>query len=101
MRSSIKRADITDKMVVDAYWRCLNDSSLGWPYELLSTETGAALKVTYQACERAYEHGLIECGVSLRSGWLTDTGCEMAGVTKKQWSDVCRQNASKGPFGAR
>ena len=45
-----------------------------WPYELLSYWTGASEKVCFCAMERALKHGLIEYGVSLRSGWLTEKG---------------------------
>lgn len=70
-----KRSDITDVMVVQAY-RTARDSNWaeGWPYEVLARQTGVPEKVAYAACERAEAHGLIECGVSLRSGWLTDAG---------------------------
>ena len=33
-----------------------------------------ARKDITDAMERAYDHGLIECGVSLRTGWLTAKG---------------------------
>ena len=45
-----------------------------WPYEVLKERFSVPEKVAYSACERAYDHGLIECGVSLRSGWLTEKG---------------------------
>lgn len=47
---------------------------LPWPYEALAAETGQPEKVCYRAMERAERHGLLECGVSLRTGWLTDAG---------------------------
>jgi hypothetical protein len=45
-----------------------------YPYEALAAETGQAEKVCYRAMERAYDRGLLECGVSLRTGWLTPAG---------------------------
>jgi len=45
-----------------------------WPYEILADHTGACEKVCYRAMERAAKRGLIEYGVSLRSGWLTAKG---------------------------
>ena len=45
-----------------------------FPYEKLAEITGAPEKVTYAACERACDRELIEYGVSLRTGWLTDKG---------------------------
>jgi hypothetical protein len=66
--------NITDEMVVDAVNRTWGIASAVWPYELLSKETGECEKVCYRAMERADRHGLIEWGVSLRSGWLTPRG---------------------------
>jgi len=48
-----------------------------WPYEYLSKKFNVPEKVAYSACERAYDHRLLECGVSLRSGWVTDKGLEL------------------------
>ena len=45
-----------------------------WPYQLLAQRTGQCEKVCFCAMERAANLGLIECGVSLRSGWLTEKG---------------------------
>lgn len=45
-----------------------------WPYDLLAEWTGQPIKVCYRAMERAAERDLIEYGVSLRTGWLTDKG---------------------------
>jgi hypothetical protein len=50
------------------------DPTPPFPYEALAAETGQAEKVCYRAMERAYDRGLIECGVSLRTGWLTPAG---------------------------
>lgn len=45
-----------------------------FPYEALAAETGQPEKVCFRATERAERRGLIEYGVSLRTGWLTATG---------------------------
>lgn len=45
-----------------------------WPYEILAQWTGEPEKVCYRAIERASERGLIEYGVSLRTGWLSEKG---------------------------
>lgn len=70
---ALQTKHITDLMVVQAY-AAVADRPGKWPYELIAEQTGASEKVAYAACERAYDRGLIECGVSLRSGWLTDKG---------------------------
>lgn len=49
-------------------------SSPPWPYEALAASTGQPEKVCYRAMERAERRGLIEYGVSLRTGWLTEAG---------------------------
>lgn len=48
-----------------------------WPYEALALETGQCEKVCYRAMERACDRDLIEFGMSLRTGWLTDKGKEL------------------------
>jgi len=48
-----------------------------WPSEFLAEWTGEPIKVCYAAVERAKKRGYIDCGVSLRSGWLTDKGKEL------------------------
>ena len=65
--------DITDRQVLEAY-RDRNRGTIPWPYELLVASTGQPEKVCYRACERSCRRGLIEYGVSLRSGWITESG---------------------------
>jgi len=43
----------------------------------LAAMTGQPYKVCYNCLERAYNRGLIECGVSVRGGWLTAKGKEL------------------------
>lgn len=67
--------DISDEQVCRAVQSFIDrDRDLPWPYEALAAETGECEKVCYRAMERAYDRGLIECGVSLRTGWLTEKG---------------------------
>ncbi len=68
--------DITDRQVLEAYQKCKDISEL-WPYHVLQLETGEPGKVCYRAMERAEDRGLIDCGVSLRTGWITDKGCKL------------------------
>ena len=67
------RKDVTDKRVCEVYQKLEKEMSK-FPYELLAKETGQPEKVCYRAMERASDHGLIEYGVSLRTGWLTEKG---------------------------
>ncbi len=70
--------DITDLQVVAAYAiHCGDRHNSRWPYEILSKETGECEKVCYRACERAERRGLIDWGISLRSGWLTEEGKQL------------------------
>jgi len=67
--------DVPDSLVCCAVQQFLDNNRSGsWPYELLAQWTGQPEKVCYRAMERAATHGLIEWGVSLRTGWLTDKG---------------------------
>lgn len=74
----MKRSDISDKEVCEAvaYYQKMIHARLDtdFPYEMLAKKFGCSEKVAFSACERADEHGLIEYGVSLRTGWLTDKG---------------------------
>ena len=46
-----------------------------WPYSfLIDWYPGLPIKVAVAAMGRAYGRKLIECGTSLRSGWLTIAG---------------------------
>jgi hypothetical protein len=45
-----------------------------FPYDLLMERTGECFKVCWRAMERACDRDLIEYGVSLRTGWLTEKG---------------------------
>lgn len=69
--------DITDRQVLEAYLNRPNNprnGSMAWPEQLLEMRTGQSLKVCYCAMERAARRELIDCGVSLRSGWITEKG---------------------------
>ena len=70
--------DITDKQVCEAYVE-YNRNRGAWPYEILHQRTGEHWKVCFRACERAAKRGLVDYGVSLRSGWLTTSGEKLAG----------------------
>jgi len=80
--------DITDRQVCEAvrdYHLQIKEAGepygkligLKWPYELLAQRTGEPEKVCYRAMERAEERGLIDYGVSLRTGWLSEKGEEL------------------------
>jgi hypothetical protein len=71
-----KRSDISDLEVCKAVQKYQN--TLGdFPYQTLAKKFSCNEKLAYSACERAYDNGLIEYGVSLRTGWLTDKGKEL------------------------
>jgi hypothetical protein len=71
----VKRSDISDLMVCEATRVFSAGSGLRPMIDLyLLSRTSAPMKVIHAALERAYDRGLIECGVSLRTAWLTDKG---------------------------
>ncbi len=69
----MKRSDITDRMVCDAYQRRGNT----FADEFLASKTGAPLKVARAAIARAFGRGLLDSGISDRTGWLTEKGLEL------------------------
>ena len=74
--------DISDLEVVEAYIHFKISSGLygihdRWPCLILMAWTGECEKVCYSAMERAQNRGYIECGVSLRSGWVTQKGMDL------------------------
>ena len=64
--------NITDYQVCTAYVAAKLKGV--WPYEILQKETGEPFKVCWRAMERAVGRGLIDYGVSLRTGWITSRG---------------------------
>jgi hypothetical protein len=71
--------DVPDALVCKAYAEARANNFVRWPYEMLSEWTRQPEKVCFRAMERACDHGLIEYGVSLRTGWLTDKGRDLLG----------------------
>lgn len=70
--------DIPDSLVLKAYSEYRNyppkEGDYTYPYDLLMQWTGQPFKVCYKCMERAESRGLVDCGVSLRTGWVTDKG---------------------------
>ena len=64
--------DITDVQVCLAYAKANHKD--GFADTLLERQTGQHPKVVFRAMERACDRGLIDYGVSLRAGWLTEKG---------------------------
>ena len=68
-----KREHISDYEVclaVQEYQNTMGD----FPYEVLARKFDCSEKLAYSACERASDRSLIDYGVSLRTGWLTEEG---------------------------
>ena len=71
----MKRQDISNFEVVKAVAEYKKDPyNSPYPYEILAKKFGCGEKLAFSACERAVDSGLIEYGVSLRTGWLTEKG---------------------------
>lgn len=68
--------NITDRQVCEAVEASHNNHFKEWSYDLLHKMTGEPEKVCYRALERAASRGLVEYGISLRTGWLTKRGKE-------------------------
>jgi hypothetical protein len=69
--------DITDAQVVQAVIDSKASGREWWPYDLIMQQTGECFKVCYAAMERSSGRDLIECGVSLRTAWVTPKGREL------------------------
>lgn len=67
----MSRKNVTDEIVCQAY---ADEATGRLRIPLLMERTGEPEKVVYRAMERAYGHGLIEYGLGLQWGWLTDAG---------------------------
>lgn len=87
---------ITDKQVCEAYAEAARQRGKNWdrpyemPYEILERITGQPFKVCYRAMERAEERGFIEYGVSLRTGWLTESGLDLISQALNEGDGVYR-----------
>jgi hypothetical protein len=70
--------DIPDKMVLLAY-KLYDADRMGkkFPYDFLMEMSNQPFKVCYKCMERASNRDLIDYGVSLRTGWITEKGMEL------------------------
>lgn len=86
--------DIPDALVLKAYdeYRDIPESrekrertgnGYTYPYDLLMQWTGQPFKVCYKCMQRAESRGLVDCGVSLRTGWITDKGKQIFNPCKE------------------
>lgn len=69
---------LTTKQVLEAIQEYQQQSSDGldaeFPYLTLAKKYNIPEKVAYYACVKAEKKGYTECGVSLRTAWLTEKG---------------------------
>ncbi|WP_184256359.1 hypothetical protein [Rhodopseudomonas rhenobacensis] len=91
------RKDVPDDLVCLAVAVSKSINMTKWPPEILSEFTGQPIKVCYSAMERSYDHGLIECGVSLRSGWLTDKGKALLWANKDRLQKMIESAIASTP----
>ena len=95
----MSRKDISDYQILLAYKACrsaVNNHKNGidiWPDELLHEVMKQPLKVCWAAMERACDRGLIEYGVSLRSGWITEEGMKLLA---EKWAEKVLEENIKG-----
>lgn len=74
----MKRSDISDLEVLIAVDKYNKDPyNELFPYEQLAKKFNCDEKLAFSACVRACDKDLIEYGVSLRTGWLTEKGKEL------------------------
>jgi hypothetical protein len=68
------RKDITDLQVIMSYLAAEETNFTKYPYDFLMSWTKQPQKVCYAAMERTHKRGLVDFGVSLRLGWVTELG---------------------------
>ena len=73
----MKRSDIPTIEVMIAYKQYNDDRYGDFPTVILMKKFNAPEKLIYSAIQRDYDNDLIEFGVSLRTGWLTDKGLQL------------------------
>lgn len=71
----MKRSDITTLDVLKSAKLAYTERK-GMTWQHIGIRTGAPSKVIYAAMEREYDKGYLECGVSIRTAWLTEKGEE-------------------------
>lgn len=72
----MKRSDIPTEEVMKAYQE-YRANHAQFPTEILMKKYNCPEKLVYSAIKRDYDNGLIEYGVSLRTGWLTEKGLRL------------------------
>jgi hypothetical protein len=70
----MKTSDVSTKVVLSACAAFHSGADNHAPWKIIMSETGAPEKVVHSAMNREEKAGNIDCGVSLRTGWLTDKG---------------------------
>lgn len=78
--------DITDLQVCEAFSQMRSRRDAGeigvYVDDILHQQTGEHMKVCFRAMERACSRGLVDYGVWLRGGWLTEAGTDLISSSK-------------------
>lgn len=85
----MKRADITDAVVVQAAWDLQRRDHPAETHliTLLMQRTGAPEKVCYAAAFRANSRDLLDYGVSIRRAFLAEKGYVLLGIVPNPYGD--------------
>ena len=78
----MQRKDINNIEVCQAVQEYQHDRGKS-SCEILAEKFSCDEKLAYSVCERAEDDGLIDYGVSLRTGWLTEKGEQLLNSSKK------------------
>jgi hypothetical protein len=70
------RKDVSDQQVCQVY---ADEASGRRRIDLLQRRTGQPEKVCWRAMERAFGRGLLDYGMWLQGGWLTEAGRALVG----------------------
>lgn len=74
MKKDWQRKMIDTKMVLSACNKFHTNRDSRPPLEIIMEDTGAPEKIVWAALEREEKRGHLDCGVSLRTAWLTHKG---------------------------
>ena len=79
---------ITDLQVCEAFAQMRSRREAGelgvFVDDILHQQTGEHMKVCFRAMERASSRGLVDYGMWLRGGWLTDDGSALIESAKRK-----------------
>ena len=100
MKKEKQLKDIPIKEILEQQQKWWNNKSLPYTYEVLGKKYGSE-KLVYRKMEQLCEKEYLECGVSVRTAWLTEKGKkllikEMLNEYIEEWREISKRETT--PF---